>query len=51
VQVVNNVGAIVFESSIESKATISLPTISKGVYFVKIKSANNKQLVKKIIVE
>lgn len=50
-QVVNNVGAIVFESSIESKATISLPTISKGVYFVKIKSANNKQLVKKIIVE
>ncbi len=51
VQVVNNIGAVVFESSIQSIASITLSNDAKGVYFVKIKSDNNRQLVKKIIVE
>ena len=50
-QVVNSLGAVISEQAIERTATISLAGVARGIYFVKISSANRGQLVKKLILQ
>jgi hypothetical protein len=50
-QVVNSLGAVISEQGIERNATILLGGVARGIYFVKISSANRGQLVKKLILQ
>jgi hypothetical protein len=50
-QVVNSLGAVISEQGIQRTATVSLGIVARGVYFVKITSANQGQLVKKLILQ
>ena len=49
-EIVNNVGATVFTSSIKNKEEIFLQNIAKGIYFVKL-TIDNQVIVKKVIIE
>jgi hypothetical protein len=51
VQVLNSLGAIVYQSAATGKHVVQLNQAAKGIYVLKVNSENNRQLVKKIIVE
>ncbi|MBL7766578.1 MAG: T9SS type A sorting domain-containing protein [Chitinophagaceae bacterium] len=50
-EVINNIGAIVASGDLKNKQLITLDQAAKGIYFLKIKTAHQGQLVKKIVVQ
>jgi hypothetical protein len=51
-EVVNTVGAVLHTQKLNSNETaIHLSAYAKGIYFIKLKTANSKVIVKKVVVE
>jgi hypothetical protein len=51
VEIVNSVGANVYQTDMNAVTTIHTQALAKGVYFVKVKAADSKLMVKKVVVE
>ena len=51
VSVLNSVGSEVYHSKARGRHDVLMPSVAAGVYFVKISSANHRQLVRKVTVE
>ncbi|MBU3677780.1 MAG: T9SS type A sorting domain-containing protein [Chitinophagaceae bacterium] len=51
IQLVNGVGAVVREAAFNGNSTLLVNDLARGVYFIKITSANQGSLVKKLILE
>lgn len=50
IEIVSNIGQLVYRNNIKNKESISIANLSKGIYFAKIKM-HEKTIVKKIAVE
>jgi hypothetical protein len=48
---VNGVGALIRDAEFNGNSTLLVNDLARGVYFIKITSANQGSLVKKLILE
>ncbi len=51
IELVNSIGAVVYQGTMETKKNIRTDSFAKGLYFIKIQTTDSKVMVKKILID